>query len=452
MYELTEDEPAQGVQLQTYISNSLQSYPKSGQQQVLHHMTYQAPLLRRATKIAGAMKRKQETDWTSINSKRRKRCLESLDSIWGGRGWLPPWPRSKGDAVSVDNAPFVDVSNLATISLIASKQGISLPSLWQPGGILYDTAVIAGTPSVWTRDMSTAALRLCKQRYPNATVQAKRETENRRELPLDDENNGDAVDDADRETVYVEPELLSIVPRPSQTPEASRKVAVNSLGQLADSPLPFGRSVESHSGSEVPACNIKRSLSQLLEDDHRRLPASMVSPLNDRKPAMRTELDTLSITCSPIRSGKVPDTFTKARTQLRNAEWLSDDTMELCQKEIIRRVRGFRSASAIVDRCIILDPLFLQLAQKLPKPPSQVRQSSIDFVLMPLHHQDPGHWTLAKFDLRQSRIQWYDPLPDVDRTRQVSEALCTWFSPNSLPFSFDEMVCKLDKPCSHKLV
>ncbi|KAJ3538834.1 hypothetical protein NM208_g5731 [Fusarium decemcellulare] len=113
--------------------------------------------------------------------------------------------------------------------------------------------------------------------------------------------------------------------------------------------------------------------------------------------------------------------------------------MELLQHQVIQHVRRTFPSDNIISRCIVLDPLFVQLDGDLPKAPSQLRDHLFNCVLVPLHHKSPGHWTLAQIDLGRSSVSWYDPLPASDRAQKVAKHLCSWLAPRSAPFTFYDM-------------
>ncbi|KAK1570008.1 uncharacterized protein LY79DRAFT_674300 [Colletotrichum navitas] len=106
------------------------AYPDAKKHPIAEKLNEQVPLLRNAakgaSKTAAAERRKQEL------SNRHAQYLRCLEEAWHGDGWMLPElfcsnSRSQGKG-------FKDLHYICSITDIALKHGIDLPSLWQPGG------------------------------------------------------------------------------------------------------------------------------------------------------------------------------------------------------------------------------------------------------------------------------------------------------------------------------
>jgi hypothetical protein len=71
-----------------------------------------------------------------------------LDRHWAGRNWLPPWPKpTSDDPLTLEELTMPDLSNLSSITQIAIHNGVALPSLYQPGGVIFQACQASIQPS-----------------------------------------------------------------------------------------------------------------------------------------------------------------------------------------------------------------------------------------------------------------------------------------------------------------
>lgn len=102
---------------------------------------------------------------------RKEKDIGDLFTIWGGEGWLPPWPKRN----SSEPRPPVphemsdrDITYLKSITVEAKDRGIELPALYEPGGILYEVITVLNDGNnedeqvTWRHDAAEKAFRLCK--------------------------------------------------------------------------------------------------------------------------------------------------------------------------------------------------------------------------------------------------------------------------------------------------
>lgn len=89
------------------------------------------------------------------NNDRRKR----LDELWGRGNWVPPFLHSQSrEPVTAQTLFPYDLVRLCSISTHAAGNGVALPSLYQPGGLLHLFTSNRDGELTWTRDSASLAL------------------------------------------------------------------------------------------------------------------------------------------------------------------------------------------------------------------------------------------------------------------------------------------------------
>lgn len=132
----------------------------------------------------------------------------------------------------------------------------------------------------------------------------------------------------------------------------------------------------------------------------------------------------------------------EALDELRTGAWLSSDTINCLQREILATIRSNPSPHGRIWRdSTLLDPLALLSAQAASTGWRRFREEDASFVIGCVHDSSPGHWTLAIFDCSASTILWYDPLPSPLRTEEASTRLRLLAEKNlgRPDFSFSEL-------------
>ncbi|KAI8648057.1 hypothetical protein NCS56_01537200 [Fusarium sp. Ph1] len=329
---------------------------------------------------------------------------------------------------------------------------------------------------IWTRDTSGTALRLCKQRGLPVTSQDQSDSHDdpvaeAGEASSDDDDiegmemtlatdqpmqptgaknqrpansSEHSIEDGSINT-NLEAEDTSLVP------ELGRYIALEQTTGDISSPLELTEyddlATEFPSNLLPWAGHDAISAEPMLRDDSRERDEQSTTLLQPRtkddrhaqkvtpRPSPRATL----VGSPSLGLRKVPNPQSDAHEQLVTGSWLSDATLELLQNKIMQYTRNTFPESNILDCSFVFDPLFIELAIPPPAWPRRMQHPSIRFIFVPLHHREPGHWTLSMVDLKRSHVLWYDPLPEPRRARDVSRTLCSWFSPNSTPFEFHEL-------------
>ncbi|CAG9983775.1 unnamed protein product [Clonostachys byssicola] len=92
--------------------------------------------------------------WTNLTATTRHQHIAEMDEAWGGRGWVPPWPRPDGSYCTVENLPSTDILDLASITRFCTQHNARLSSLWEVNGILGQMAECAspGASPTWSQN------------------------------------------------------------------------------------------------------------------------------------------------------------------------------------------------------------------------------------------------------------------------------------------------------------
>lgn len=146
-------------------------------------------------------------------SNTRQEQISSLNRLWGGNGWIPPFLHNETrEPLTIETLFHWDFSRLLSISKRAANKGIALPSLYQPGGLLYRYMVEVSSLVMWTDDTAGRALRKAKSlkwelpKYASATDQI---------IPDDETTMGQADATTSREItdlVSDDEEILFVIP------------------------------------------------------------------------------------------------------------------------------------------------------------------------------------------------------------------------------------------------
>ena len=114
----------------------------------------------------------------TMPSNTRREQVTSLNRLWGGTGWIPPFLHNKTrEPLTVETLFHRDFSRLLSISKRAAYKGIALPSLYKPGGLLHRYMVEVSSVVMWTDKTAFRALRKAKKlkwelpKYKSATDQ-----------------------------------------------------------------------------------------------------------------------------------------------------------------------------------------------------------------------------------------------------------------------------------------
>ncbi|KAM0341212.1 hypothetical protein ACHAPU_010142 [Fusarium lateritium] len=141
LYNVNEDAPATGPALRRHMNNTICGYPASSRDDVLNQVIKQGPALRQMISFAKRKKKASHLDYKAVTQRRHSSAAETLNQLWNGRNWLPPWLKHTGDTpASYNQLSSPDLSYILATSKLASANGVDLPSLYQPNGVFYQAA------------------------------------------------------------------------------------------------------------------------------------------------------------------------------------------------------------------------------------------------------------------------------------------------------------------------
>ncbi|KAM0186165.1 hypothetical protein ACHAPA_010485 [Fusarium lateritium] len=91
--------------------------------------------------FAKRKKKASHIDYKAITQHRHCSAAETLDQLWNGQNWLPPWPKHTSDTlVSYNQLSSPELSYILATSKLASANGVDLLSLYQANGVFYQAA------------------------------------------------------------------------------------------------------------------------------------------------------------------------------------------------------------------------------------------------------------------------------------------------------------------------
>ncbi|KAM0342865.1 hypothetical protein ACHAPU_009142 [Fusarium lateritium] len=383
VHSILEEEPAAGRQLNSHIRRRINQLPEEERAHGKHSLASSHSALKSTAKAFKNLDRRPVD-----NQGRKARNITELDTLWGGRAWIPPFKRFRDlEAVNFDNISMGDINYLLSTSKLARSRGVALDSLYQPGGLIHGLTVLLN------------GVRTSK----DALAQAKTLWSQAPQIAIAGPAPGDPPSD-------------------EEIPEGGRLIAGQSMDIDISSDI-----FESHGddGGFGP-------LLDMPEDDDNEVTERLYSEdlgterLGKRKSGDSDAFPQIDIT----GVSSVYDDPEKARRQLQNREWLSDDTIDM----LSRRIKRLAATSTNDDEVPVMNPMYIKLDQPtLARPPARL---TTGVVIIPLHHKD--HWTVTRVDIDKRQVQWYDPLSRGSH-RAEAERLISWFEPNGEPFSFEQV-------------
>ncbi|TKW55341.1 hypothetical protein CTA1_11869 [Colletotrichum tanaceti] len=162
MYKMVDQDSASPRAISCFTHDTIASYPDIHQTQVRVGIIQQLPKLLHAKaevledlddKHRKAVQAELRSQRAAITVARRKdRYYQYLDSAWGSRrAWLPKehFPRE---------SPGLNIANyIRRITITALRHNAPLPSLWSPGGVLYEAVHSQDKPMLSARPLAAAA-------------------------------------------------------------------------------------------------------------------------------------------------------------------------------------------------------------------------------------------------------------------------------------------------------
>lgn len=438
---------------------------------------------------------------TETFEERAKRCIIELDDKWDGRRWVPPYTRD-GQVLTVESLSSKDIIALHSITLLAVKKKMQLPSLFGDDGAIRQAVRNCNSGSdekKWKWNVTTVAMEILRADTRADNLEG--------QTALPSEESQDKDDSQQRFTSAASEEVSHMEKEgpPKSTAEQCEHASSPSYGsdnEAQDLDTKGFGSDSTPSPPEAGRNNIKAGFvlgdladcvggeheSEALSEAHGISHLGFSSPplqqrrideIQRHQNSTPLDQDTSSLTSSdsdedtttfqympcpePPRSPSAPNkkvaksvisdsdegrcnilttekTLESARLRLESPnEQLDDYTLYYVQK-------GFQKHfdSQGIEGVHLVDPVYLKIDSSSPpdlhlkRPPKKLTGC--------VYHDSPPHWTLLVINTIDRHVEWYDPLPGLNRAEKAE----TWLlqlAEENLPgqehFKFSELVSVL---------
>ncbi|CVL07135.1 uncharacterized protein FMAN_15282 [Fusarium mangiferae] len=430
--------PSENVTAADIVSRNLQRLPSPDRRQVLDGLMKEAP------KLKGIQNEVREHRAHLHRATRRDAQLTYLDKAWGGRqNWANPtyMPRITEKVSISTTAP------LTTITKLAVKHQIELPSLWQPGGELHDASFAYGE-HILTKDKAAAALRAFKLRIGQLDGPDLDARDNEPELSAPESEDEEDEEDEEEEEEQEEEEKEEQEEQEEQEEKEEKEEEEDRAAKRLKHAVERTPSVEIGRRVYIPAFDHRDELfspeRQVPRDDddddyyvdlpdgasspHPRL---SISPIRRHQSSASFIIDDDVV--APVDEAEPSQTTSqRAQQQLRDpTAQLTDDVLNLLLQHITRTSR--------TPGAKVLDPLYVQVdSQESHQPPAGLARlcESNKVIYIPLHHQSQGgHWSLAVLHPEQACIEHYDSLHSRQRESRIQGCFETMLDVQSVQLS-----------------
>ncbi|EEU33510.1 uncharacterized protein NECHADRAFT_89412 [Fusarium vanettenii 77-13-4] len=390
------------LDIRPFVDAAISSYPSSRKPEIYGDLVKQGPKLHA---LVSEVRQRLNTAPERVAEMDRK--MVELDQAWGASDdvWLPVEFRAGKGVRDLDK-----LNKLLRVTKLAISNSVSLLSLWQPGGPLWES--LTGNPPKFTREAGKSAIERLRQdllRTHGVNSRASELGSELRNLAPDA-----IVEDAAESTPPDHsPQTQSNHPdSDSADPEMGRRMPTFSADpDISDPDVSLGKDIATpHKGArdQSPAIST-RSLDmanyQYISDDE------------DGDEAGKT------------KGQMAQHAARRLLEQLQADACLTDDVLHLlCCFTLASHDIGSSESS----RPHLLDPLWFHTKTPSPRMPSfllDVGNHSARAVYLPIH-LDYNHWVLCRvlIDGLRATISIYDSLlrhPSQDR---ISKSLEQWFS------------------------
>ncbi|CAG7558346.1 unnamed protein product [Fusarium equiseti] len=398
---ILDQSPTASVTNKAIVRNGIKNFPADQRDQLYAGIEKQKP------KFKALIRANKARNFNSTRTAKRDRYIEYLDQQWDGRR---NWPRPDLLRVPLGDKPSDNtIRPLKILTDLALKHDIPLRTLWQRGGVLFDT--ICTGKRILSKEAAAAALGLFWRRIATS--------------PRDDSDSG------------------STTPLPS-----------NPNPDFADAPESF--STPPHkTGSPIPSLEPEQSRSQHAEKDGIGTLSSPYNEIECHTPSSSGHLeleDTVDAVRTPLASSPLIDlTFnhTSPEDKDQDAEMLSKhnktvwdatrtqlrDPKAPLTDEVLAFLLKVVHQTSDAPEATVMDPLWLNLEDDhIPVDLHRIWESS-STVYVPLHHVEgkTKHWSLLEFRPHRKEILefrsdskeiWHhDSMHSYDRDTSIKTSL-----------------------------
>ncbi|RSL40467.1 hypothetical protein CEP54_016109 [Fusarium duplospermum] len=390
------------LDIRPFVDAAISSYPSSRKPEIYGDLVKQGPKLHA---LVSEVRQRLNTAPERVAEMDRK--IVELNQEWGASDdvWLPVEFRAGKGVRDLDK-----LNKLLRVTKLAKINSVSLLSLWQPGGPLWES--LTGNPPKFTRQAGKSAIERLRQDLLRTHGVSSRASELSRELRslapdaiLGDAAEPSAPDDS--------PPKQSNRSDPDSTdPEMGRRMPTFSADpDISELDICLGKDIATpHTGArdQSPATSthsVDMANYRYISDDE------------DGNEAGKTKGQMAHYAARRLLE------------QLQADICLTDDVLHLL---CCFTLASHDIASSASSRPHLLDPLWFHTKTPSPRIPSfllDVDNHSARVVYLPIH-LDYNHWVLSRILIEGSRatISVYDSLLRHPSQDTISKSLEQWFS------------------------
>ncbi|KAF0319703.1 hypothetical protein GQ607_013068 [Colletotrichum asianum] len=423
--EVTDTDPRPGRKTSKFVNEQLAAITTPDRTLVAEKTIANLPLIKRATRAVA--RSRPDSAAPTQNLGKARRYEETLDAAWGGRAWLPPPLFSRIRSGKVGRAEtklsINSLSYMATLARLCREADIDVRTWYDEGGLLREAAMLChGQPIRWTKAVPKRAVQLLRER--GGAISSASQDQNRESTANDEvARHAAAAAAADHSS---DDESLG---------STSMNLATTPLRQVYSSPLygPNQVPVIHHDNfdtddDEPPFTNIGNDgdcvesvmeVAGAVQDDDAESAAEANHVVGDSPVANPSEEANIPILENlPIAFKTLP----KAVNQLSNRDRLTDDCIQVLQLVLL-------NSMVPEPRILVVDPLYLQPAGRLPaRLPSTLQSRRKDRIVTVVHQRRLQHWILLDICFADRYVRSYDSISSSGASPDVKEAVVPWLS------------------------
>ncbi|KAF4918462.1 hypothetical protein CGCVW01_v008848 [Colletotrichum viniferum] len=447
--EVTDTDPRPGRKTSKFVNEQLAVITTPDRTLVAEKTITNLPLIKRATRAVA--RSRPESAAPTQNLGKARRYEETLDAAWGGRVWLPPPLFSRIRPGKVGRAEtklsINSLSYMATLARLCREADIDVRTWYDEGGLLREAAVLChGQPIRWTQAVPKRAVQLLRER--GGAISSASQDQNRQSTANDEVARHAAAAAAAADHSSDDESLGSTSMNLATTPlrqvyssplygpnqvsvihhEYNRASTVSSMQDrdydddfsnfdTDDDEPPFTNI--GNDGDSVEAVMEVADAADAVQDDDAESAAEANHVVGDSPVGHPSEEANIPILENlPIAFKTLP----KAVNQLSNRDRLTDDSIQVLQLVLI-------NSMVPESRILVVDPLYLQPAGRLPaRLPSTLQSRRKDRIVTVIHQRRLQHWILLDICFADRYVRSYDSISSSGASPDVKEAVVPWLS------------------------
>ncbi|KAF4836069.1 hypothetical protein CGCSCA4_v012441 [Colletotrichum siamense] len=442
--EVTDTNPRPGRKTSKLVNEQLAAITTPDRTLVAEKTIANLPLIKRATRAVADSR--PESAVPTQNLGKARRYEETLDAAWGGRAWLPPplFSRIRPGKIGRTETKLSinSLSYMATLARLCREADIDVRTWYDEGGLLREAAVLChGQPIRWTKAVPKRAVKLFHERggaISSASQDQSRESTANDEVARhaeaaaadhssDDESLGSTS--MNLATTPLRQVYSSPLYGPNQVSVIHHEyIRASTVSSMQDRDYDDDSSNFDTDDDEPPFTNIGNDgesvesvmeVADAVQDDDAESAAEANHVVGDSPVGNPSEEANIPILENlPIAFKTLP----KAVDQLSNRDRLTDDSIQVLQLVLL-------NSMVPEPRILVVDPLYLQPAGRLPaRLPSTLQSRRKDRIVTVVHQRRLQHWTLLDTCFADRYVRSYDSISSSGASPDVKEAVVPWLS------------------------